>query len=208
MTSYKPISFDREYTLEQINWKRSMTEIDLKRRRADMRERDRMQIKIITKLDSPTLGFEVENFRLFNRLRKTETAIHNTIPTLDTVNAEKDYITFERLRKSQPHAVTYTSFYNTIQGEARKPRTPKTPSAIAYSGIELSPSSARSRGTLRRSSQSLSESPASRLFAMDTGGRQFNGAYKMSQSTPIDAQTPSAYKMSQSTPIDVRTPFS
>jgi hypothetical protein len=43
-----------------------------------------MQIRIIDKISNPTLGFEVENFKLFGDLKKTTTQIHNTIPSQDS----------------------------------------------------------------------------------------------------------------------------
>ncbi|XP_052796007.1 uncharacterized protein LOC128228632 isoform X1 [Mya arenaria] len=184
MTSSTPIQLDREFTLSQINWKRTLTDIDMKRRKADMRERDRMQFRIIDKITSPTLSFELENFKLFGKLNKTETHIHNTIPTTETVAAEKDYIEFDKMRKSQPQAVTYTSFYKNIQGEVKKPKTPKTPSAIAFSGIEKQTSSEESRGqsraALRNSSQAISSSTPSHILS-----GTFSSASVVKQSTPI-----------------------
>lgn len=53
----------------------------MKRRKSQQRERDRMQIRIIEQIASPTLSFELENFNLYGKLRKTQTEIHNTLPS-------------------------------------------------------------------------------------------------------------------------------
>lgn len=67
-----------------FQWNRTLTDLDLKRRKADKREKERMQIPFIEKLANPTLGFEVENFKMFGSLRKTVTEIHNTVPSYDS----------------------------------------------------------------------------------------------------------------------------
>ncbi|XP_060566243.1 uncharacterized protein LOC132725173 isoform X2 [Ruditapes philippinarum] len=124
-------------------WNRGLTDLDLKRKKADKRERDRMQIRIIDKISNPTLGFEVENFKLFGDLKKTTTQIHNTIPSQDTVSAEKECIHFEDQRRRQPHIAKYNHFYGCIQHEATKPRTPRTASSFAISGIDEDRTSSR-----------------------------------------------------------------
>ncbi|KAL4230026.1 hypothetical protein ACF0H5_010413 [Mactra antiquata] len=140
-------------------WKRTLTDVDLKRRRAEKRERDRMHIRIIDKIASPTLSFEVENFKLFGDLKKTETEIHNTVPSNETVTAERDYIEFENMRRRKPHAAHYKNFYGCIQSEANKPRTPSRPTSVALSGIENHPLlSARTSSDLSARPRSLSQS--------------------------------------------------
>lgn len=115
---------EREYTLSQISWKRSYTELEMKRKRRAESEKVRMKINVIDRMAESSLRFELENFHLFGSLRKVEPEIHNTLPSNETVCAEKDYISFEKVRKMRPHAVKYNDFYGCIKDEAGKPRTP------------------------------------------------------------------------------------
>lgn len=67
-----------------FQWKRSLTDVDMKRRKNEQRERSRMDINIIEQITSPTLSFELENFKFYGKLNKTETEIHNTLPSLES----------------------------------------------------------------------------------------------------------------------------
>lgn len=120
-----PVLSIRDYTF-LYQWKRSLTDVDMKRRKAAEKERERLKIDVIENIANPSLKFEIEHFKLFGSLRKSETEVHNTIPNTTTVCAEKDYIEFEHHRKRQPHDVGYNNFYGCIKDEANKPRTPQS----------------------------------------------------------------------------------
>ena len=52
----------------------------MKRRKAAEKERERLKIDVIENIANPSLKFEIEHFKLFGSLRKSETEVHNTIP--------------------------------------------------------------------------------------------------------------------------------
>ena len=54
----------------------------MKRRKAAAKERKRLQINVIENIANPSLKFELENFKLFGDLKKSDTEVHNTIPNL------------------------------------------------------------------------------------------------------------------------------
>ncbi|XP_053399373.1 uncharacterized protein LOC128557008 [Mercenaria mercenaria] len=181
-------------------WNRSLTDLDLKRRKADKRERDRMQIRIIEKIANPTLGFEVENFKLFGGLKKTTTEIHNTLPSLDTVSAERECNSFEDKRRRQPHAVKYNNFYGCIQQEATKPRTPRTASSVAISGIDEERTSSRIQLTSRERANNQSRGSlfsqneqSGSLFSNSESGRKSDLPSRGSKDF-LEPRTPVPYR--------------
>lgn len=128
-------------------WKRSLYDVDMKRWKADKKEKKRThQMRVIEKIVNPTLGFEVKHFHIFGTLKKTESEIHNTIPTRKTVAAENDYYLFEDLRKKQPHAVQYNHLYSSMQPKTGTLSVSMPPSSISYTDIKKPLSSDESHG--------------------------------------------------------------
>lgn len=126
------------YTLSKIKWRRWLSDLSKKRQRAEQNEKQRMQVQIMDKVANPTLGFEVEHFKLFGALKKAETEVRNTMPTSKTVVAETDYNIFNDFRKKQPHAVQYDRFYGFMQTQAKTPRIPKISTSLSYSVVRKS----------------------------------------------------------------------
>lgn len=114
---------------------------------------------------------------------------------ITAISAEKDYIRFDKLRKTQPQQVRYNSFYGSIQSEASKPRTPRSPAGVAFSGIETPTSRALSRR------ESRSESIAN---AYPTPRPSRAGSLVITGTTPLGSRTGSFL---EAVPAQTQYPF-
>ncbi|KAK3593558.1 hypothetical protein CHS0354_018645 [Potamilus streckersoni] len=96
----------------KYRWKRSLTDIEMQRRHPDLAEVRLKTIPKLPKIDTtPSVGFEIQNFKIFGELRRTQTQVNNPLPTQETIDNEKMCLTFDIVRRQQPHLVVYNRFY-------------------------------------------------------------------------------------------------
>ncbi|XP_048773763.1 uncharacterized protein LOC125678976 isoform X2 [Ostrea edulis] len=59
----------------------------------------------------PSVQVEVRKFNLYGNLRKSNTEIHNTLPSPELIEREIRYIAFEDERRNKAQQVEYKDFY-------------------------------------------------------------------------------------------------
>nr|KAG5711676.1 hypothetical protein BaRGS_016858 [Batillaria attramentaria] len=79
-----------------------------------------------------TVNFEVETFKIFGKLRKTETEVHNSLPTLETIQTEKSLLSFEEKRRQSPDNADYGHFYRSLMSSITPAPSSRAPSAITF----------------------------------------------------------------------------
>ncbi|KAL3878501.1 hypothetical protein ACJMK2_030845 [Sinanodonta woodiana] len=96
----------------RYRWKRSLTDIEMRRRHPDLSEVRLKTVPKLPKIDTtPSVGFEIQNFKIFGELRRTKTQVNNPLPTQETIDNENMFLTFDFVRRQQPHLVVYNRFY-------------------------------------------------------------------------------------------------
>ncbi|XP_076467597.1 uncharacterized protein LOC143298600 [Babylonia areolata] len=61
-----------------------------------------------------TVKMEVEKFKFYGKLRPTETHVHNSLPSSETIQTEKTLMSFEKKRKTAPESALYNDFYRSL----------------------------------------------------------------------------------------------
>ncbi|KAK7097117.1 hypothetical protein V1264_004140 [Littorina saxatilis] len=73
-----------------------------------------MRTSAILKPPKSSVNFQVETFKLFGKLKSTTTEVHNSLPTIETIETEKTLMSFDEKRHAAPDHVNYSDFYRTL----------------------------------------------------------------------------------------------
>ncbi|KAL8616995.1 hypothetical protein ACOMHN_014166 [Nucella lapillus] len=73
-----------------------------------------MRTSSIVRPPKASVNFQVRNFRLYGKLRKTDTEIHNSLPSIETIQTERSLSSFDLKRHSTPDNANYGEFYRCL----------------------------------------------------------------------------------------------
>ncbi|XP_061163801.1 uncharacterized protein LOC133172956 [Saccostrea echinata] len=90
---------------------RDRSRLFLETRRGRQRPRTEETLTIPGIFRPPSVQVEIRKFNLYGNLRKSNTEIHNTLPSPELIEREVRYIAFEDERRNKAQQVEYKDFY-------------------------------------------------------------------------------------------------
>ncbi|KAL8573428.1 hypothetical protein ACOMHN_032443 [Nucella lapillus] len=68
-----------------------------------------------------TVKLEVEKFKVYGILCRTQTFVHNSLPSSETIETEKTLMSFEEKRRTEPENAPYDNFYRSLTSSVTTP---------------------------------------------------------------------------------------
>ncbi|XP_076435546.1 uncharacterized protein LOC143275370 [Babylonia areolata] len=82
---------------------------------------NRMQTSAILCPPRACLHYQVKTFRLYGKLRKATTEVHNSLPSMETIQTERSLSSFSEKRRMSPDDVNYGEFYRGLSSSLTTP---------------------------------------------------------------------------------------